>query len=601
MISIVFKYKYLDIRRLYFLIFLVVILILHQIVFLQSANHNFIAVAYQIGLNLNINQINLIKDRITKRQERIANVSVVDIDTLIHDHVQYASDMLSGTVNESLETTVECTGPLYNQSCLYKNLYYMNNTFMVLTIKGKTLPILTVRPNYHPYWDLTPTILEFASYEKIQKFVQNIARPMKVANLTVYFHELWYFNIGHMLFDGLYPAYLAVIRFAPKHLHLFRLLVNLATYGDRWTLDVCNRFSGLGIMRLDVLNNISTKKWFVFENIIMGSGNMCQRCIQPNAQLPGGIEMNGSRLFRDRMYKKHGLSPPVSRRRHSAQYRDFKKPFIVYIIDNKRFTNDDRKEIYDAMNQLNAYTALRITEITDNANAIKKPLINITFLNYSRILTKTRTSRHFSYGSVKNKSRESRFKAQLRILRSMDIHVTGPGTGQMYQTFLPDGSVTINLGGIESYNQSNKTVIYTSFMEQYMTAGTPYIKGLYYPINKRPKGLQKSEIIKLIEQAAVLISDGFTIPVNPRNNLAPDGQLFQDMCVKDEKFCTLVTKRSTDRPFPCLDLWFERLTHETAQWSSEGFIYESKNISCAFNHTLLHELRTKYGIDHYVK
>ncbi|CAF4374939.1 unnamed protein product, partial [Rotaria sordida] len=87
----------------------------------------------------------------------------------------------------------------------------------------------------------------------------------------------------------------------------------------------------------------------------------------------------------------------------------------------------------------------------------------------------------------------------------MDIHITGPGTGQMYQTFLSDGSITINLGGIKPRGSENTEKAYSSYLEQYMTSGTPYIKGLYYPINERQKGIKKDEVIKLIRQASKLI------------------------------------------------------------------------------------------------
>ncbi|CAF3518846.1 unnamed protein product, partial [Rotaria sp. Silwood2] len=95
---------------------------------------------------------------------------------------------------------------------------------------------------------------------------------------------------------------------------------------------------------------------------------------------------------------------------------------------------------------------------------------------------------------------------------------------------------------------------------------TPYIKGLYYPINERPKGIKKDEVIKLIRQASQLILEGFSLPVNARDNLAPDGQLFVEMCEKDKEFCSSVTTRTTDRNFNCLDLCVEDFVHEHRQW-----------------------------------
>ncbi|CAF4904450.1 unnamed protein product, partial [Rotaria sp. Silwood1] len=90
--------------------------------------------------------------------------------------------------------------------------------------------------------------------------------------------------------------------------------------------------------------------------------------------------------------------------------------------------------------------------------------------------------------------------------------------------------------------------------------------------------------------------EGFSLPVNPRDNLAPDGQLFVEMCEKDKEFCSSVTTRTTDRDFTCLEFWIEDFVHEYRQWQLGGFVDNGRNLSCAFNRSLLHELRKKYGI-----
>jgi hypothetical protein len=181
----------------------------------------------------------------------------------------------------------------------------------------------------------------------------------------------------------------------------------------------------------------------------------------------------------------------------------------------------------------------------------------------------------------------------------MDIHISGPGTGQMYQTFLSDGSVHINLGGLRPWGFENLENRYTSYLEQYITSGTPYIKALYYPINQRKYGIKKDQLIILIRQAANFILKGFSLPVNPQENLAPDGKLFTEMCQKDKEFCSLVTIRSSLTNLFCLDFWVEDFVHEDQQWKLGGFIHNGKNISCHFNRTLLHQLRIKYQIQHY--
>lgn len=505
--------------------------------------------------------------------------------------------------DEHLETIVECVGPLYNQSCLYKNLYYVNSAFQIFIVKGRSLPNLTIRSHWMPPSDLSPKKREFNSYAQLERFVRSVVKPTVIPDLTVYLYELWTFNIAHALFDGLYPAYVSVIRFAPRHRHAFRLLTGFFGCKNCWIADVCSRFAGLGILDLDDLKNRSAKGWFVFDSLIMGNGNMCQRCATENLQLPGGVELDGSRLFRERMYEMYGVCPPIPRHKHSAENRNFRDLLIAYVIDNKRFTDDDRKEIQAAIDEINEYTDMHLHESVDKIIKLRRPLIRISYLNYSSVTGEDSNSLRVNRIGVDStplmyKRIENKFEAQLRLVRKMDIHVSGPGTGQMYQTFLPDGSVTINLGGVSVMKDANKTIKYAQFMEQYLAAGAPYMKGLYYPINERINGIKKKRVVELIEKAAQLIMDAFSIPVVPSDNLAPDGQLFTEMCEKDKDFCASFTDRRVDREVRCMDSWVEIFVHENHVWSVGGAIEQGKNVTCPFNRTLLHELRVKYGIDH---
>jgi len=500
---------------------------------------------------------------------------------------------------KALETTIQCRGDPYNQSCLFKNLYYADNAFTILTVNGSNLPSYSIRRNAFETWDTPFNKRIFNTYSELKKFVRENIRPKMIPSLTLHFCQSWHYNIGHALFDGLYPAYVGLIRFAPRHLQPFRILAGVDICNDCWSEDVYGRFGGLGILNLRVLEQMSKGgRWFVFEELVMGSGTMCQRCNQPNLQLPGGVELDAARLFRDRMYQQHGLLPTIVRKNSSAQHRTARDILQAFIIDNKRFTDEDRKQLNHAINEINNYTSA----FRNRTTKLQWPLINVTYLHYGHIKAQNSSiqinankidARPPAYELVDNN-----FIAQLKVLQQMDIHIAGPGTGQMYQTFLSDGSVNINLGGLGPVDHKKGNYSYTSFMEQHMTSGAPYIKGLYYPINERPKGIKTSEVVKLIRQAGQLIFNGFSMPVNPRKNLAPDGQLFVEMCQRDQAFCSLVTKRSGNTSGFCLNLWVEDFVHENGQWSEAGLADNGKNISCPFNHTLLRELRIKYNIKH---
>ena len=524
---------------------------------------------------------------------RLQNITpqVADIGQWVLNKIPHSS--------QSFETTVQCLGHSYNQSCLFKNLYYINSTFMILTVKGSYLPSYSVRTNAFSFRNTIPSKYVFNTYSQLERFVRDTIRPKVIPSLTLYFDQLWHFNIGHALFNGLYPVYVGLLRFSSRHLQPFRILAGISDCNSCASEDVYSRFAGLGILKLSVLNKMSKERWFMFDELVMGGGTMCQRCNQPNLQLPGGVEMDASRLFRDRMYRQHGLIPTVIRKHSSSEYRTSRDILQAYIIDNKRFTKEDRKELNRAIDEINNYT---LSFRNQNTTKLRWPLINVTYLYYNHIRAQNKIVKinitRIDARSPIYELIDNTFIAQLKILQQMDIHISGPGTGQMYQTFLSDGSIHINLGGLRPRGLENTDKAFTSFLEQHMTSGTPYIKGLYYPINERVKGIKKDEVVKLIREAGRLILKGFSLPVNPQENLAADGRLFVEMCEKDKEFCSFVTIRSPNKFFACVDLWVEDLVHENNQWALNGTIKKGRMVRCPFNRTLLYQLRLKYGIKH---
>jgi hypothetical protein len=108
--------------------------------------------------------------------------------------------------NQILETTIQCVGSLYNQSCLYQNLYYVDSAFMILTVKGRSLPQYSVRTDAVNLWNTTPNKRVFDTYSDLENFVRTVINPKVLPYVTLYFGQRWHYNIGHALFDGLYPA-----------------------------------------------------------------------------------------------------------------------------------------------------------------------------------------------------------------------------------------------------------------------------------------------------------------------------------------------------------------------------------------------------------
>jgi hypothetical protein len=323
---------------------------------------------------------------------------------------------------------------------------------MILIVKNRYLPSYSIRTDAWVLHNITPKKRVFDTYSDLKNFVRTVIIPKRIPSVTLHFGQLWHHNIGHALFDGLYPAYVALVRFSPRHLHPFRILAGIGDCNDCWSEDIYSRFGGLGILKQRVLNKMSNGSWFVFDELVMGSGTMCQRCTQSNLQLAGGIELDASRLFRDRMYQQHGLLQPIIRKKSSSESRTSRDLLFAYVIDNKRFTSDDRKEINDAINEINNYT----NSYLNNTSQLQWPFIHVTYLYYNQVKAQNFNLTQINATSIDSRSPtyeliDNNFIAQLKILRQIDIHITGPGTGQMYQTFLSDGSVNINLGGIRPW------------------------------------------------------------------------------------------------------------------------------------------------------
>ncbi|CAF4409673.1 unnamed protein product, partial [Adineta steineri] len=138
------------------------------------------------------------------------------------------------------------------------------------------------------------------------------------------------------------------------------------------------------------------------------------------------------------MYQQHGFIHPVIRQKSSLEHRTSHDVLQAYFIDNKRFTKNDRREINAAITEINNYTNFYINKTKNNTNKLEWPLINVTYLNYKQVKAQNMSSIQINATPFDSRLPtyeliENDFIAQLKVLREMDIHITGPGTGQMYQ------------------------------------------------------------------------------------------------------------------------------------------------------------------------
>jgi len=118
--------------------------------------------------------------------------------------------------DSNLATSWKCVGDDRNRSCLFKNLYYGktefgNSDFMMFVQPGQDTQGVTVfRANkYEGPW--MPRVNVFNSSKDISDHVATKA-VVEELGLSLMFNPLFHQNIGHALFDGLYPAYMALVK-----------------------------------------------------------------------------------------------------------------------------------------------------------------------------------------------------------------------------------------------------------------------------------------------------------------------------------------------------------------------------------------------------
>jgi len=114
-------------------------------------------------------------------------------------------------IEASPATTFRCVGAPENRSCLFRNLYYANGRFvMYVTDKPKEEDIRLYRADkYDGTWHAH--IEKFANEEAIADHLEK-HDLIEESGLSVQFNPLFHQNIGHALFDGLYPAFLATLK-----------------------------------------------------------------------------------------------------------------------------------------------------------------------------------------------------------------------------------------------------------------------------------------------------------------------------------------------------------------------------------------------------
>eukprot|EP00045_Choanoeca_perplexa_P005975 m.50116 g.50116 ORF g.50116 m.50116 type:complete len:651 (-) comp13394_c0_seq1:148-2100(-) len=491
-------------------------------------------------------------------------------DTMPGDLVPDLSDVPTGCKwlnvvdlpGDKLGATVHCRGIGGNRSCMYENMFYGNQDFFTIQL-GKPLPPLDqLKVNTKGKFGSQTWVpkREFAgnAAEARKRIQSKDGRIIVCPHTTLHFGTMFSNNPGHGLWDGLYPAFLAAIRFGYAATPL-RLVPTL----DAWKGDcapgktmacqaklIMEQFGGRGLIRHPVLKAHKAAGVPVyFERFIVGSGQMAQRWTQTDMSIPGGRSLDGMRRYRDRMFWSHNMTyrPWVPKRTNRA--------VRAFIVDNKRYSSSDK-------------AAMKLA-----VDTLKIEGIDVVQMSWA------------SYWP---------FAKQLEVLGSSDIYITGPGTGMMLAPFMPDGSVVINL--LSQRKCYGRT--WPHPMEEYILEGSPHLRALYYNGKERLTGFTANGLMGLIRRAVNLTRTGFTIPVPKRTNLSPEGHVLVEACDLAPVACNQMVKEMNGQggPYQCVnDAWFSYPVYEVGGYDLNYSRPDGKNVSCTVPRDEIRMLRTKYA------
>jgi len=393
------------------------------------------------------------------------------VDQYFEGVVVTPSDISS---SDAESMVIRCDGdPILNATCLFSNIYVHKGSSVphAYVIKGsqsaeqfKNLP----RLQYYGTYDGDDKIIvdEYDSEEELLAAARDANKFSD--DLTAAFTTWWPHNFGHGIFDGIWPIFIGLVRMglkvdAPFHPYLVRCVDPLKeqefggnNFAEGVVLDIYQAVSFSTVSacepgQLGYQQQVDAQGSTRFPLFIYGNGHLGQRSMNADYELPGG--RIALRKFRDRIFSQLGIQPregcPFEKRRLRAN-----------IFDNKRYSDKERMAIVDVIKRSSSLSN-----------------VSVQFIDWSTLKTT---------------------RDQLQVVSDTDIYISGPGTGIMFSSFLNDGSIVINLGS-KRLEHSDVFPI-PSYMEEYIAAGSPHVRALYYDRCSFPEIIPQ-ELTNLILQA----------------------------------------------------------------------------------------------------
>ena len=486
---------------------------------------------------------------------------------------------LGVSFSSSIETSWTCVDSDDKRSCRYKKLYFYSERFIILTTKDN-IPNeqeLAVQ-NCNRYWDTywQPDIKVFDNTTEIQRYLDSKS-SFRYSGLHLFFEPYAPVNVGHALFDGLYPAFVLLLKFGLSN-HAFTPVINCEVKADNTNnIDIIKVFSGQKSSELLLhsylieQSQLYTNNIYSFDDILFGVGGVGDSIPSRDGGV-GGEEYNAMQLFRNRMYIQYNYSHYNLQRSITTKHLD------ILFIHNKRYSHSDIKIIQKAILLLNK----EHTHVT------------ASYIDWAHICST-------------NTTLQSNFSSHLQRLYTADIVVSSVGTGLIYVPFLRDRSVFINLGHIWCSDGR----LFPSFMEQALSVGAvPYIYTLHGDPGKAIRqgkalgvlqsmthvtdstaGLTHNIITKLAKTAINIAHSHFTIPRSITDNLSREGRALVELCAYNYTLCTQMLY---DRKHCPGQLWPEWVVYEVNGWGSGGACH-------SLDRDRLKVLKSKYDIPKYTE
>ena len=366
-------------------------------------------------------------------------------------------------------------------SVKYENLYSIDGAITYLTTDSTTNPPHVTK--FMNMYGWRPTIKIFDTEEQIQEYLNTFENKQEV-ELSVIGDNLWYGNIGHSLFDSLYPVYLALVKFGYQD-SPFVWLVSDWSNKQTMSYDVVTKFSGNLLMEYPHLDKSTL---IHFKTLVAGTGNTGCTVVNQEYSMYGG-KYDAIRLYKERMLNAYNLqiNKPINER-----------PKII-IIDNKRYSDYEKSVIDQVINHFQS-TA------------------DIKYVDWAR---------HYNHV----------FADQMKELEDTDIYISGPGTGIVYMPFIKEGAVTINLGYME-HTQTNtirpnikiegyphEDWIFPGWLDQPLCSSVDYVSTLYYD-RMNYNNLEFEPLVSIIDNAISTLKSEEILEIKHNT----DALVFKEYC-----------------------------------------------------------------------